>query len=425
SMTQSHSKEKPIVYYYHEDIGNFHYGPKHPMKPQRMAVCQSLVLHYGLHKKLEMRRLPVASSADLRRFHTDEYVSFLEKISPHRAMMDDLGTFAFGDDCPVWDGIYDFCCLYTGGSLEGAVRLNHRKTDVVINWSGGLHHAKKNKASGFCYVNDIVIAILELLKHHQRVLYIDIDIHHGDGVQEAFNLTDRVMTVSFHKFGGTFFPGTGDMYDVGKETGRFYSVNVPLLQGIDDTSYTTLFKSVIQGVVDCYNPEAIVLQCGADSLSNDRLGNFNLSMDGHGECVRWTKALGIPMMVLGGGGYTLKNVARCWTNETGLLVGEELSEKLPETSEYYNYFGPDHTLRSGLEFKHENQNTKEYLQAIKIEVLENLKQVKGAPSVQMQAVPDDFFNYEDVFEKKEEDIDEREKDEDMGIETEYKPHMDE
>ena len=104
-----------------------------------------------------------------------------------------------GEDCPVFDGLYEFCQISTGGSVAGAVKLNKQQTDIAVNWAGGLHHAKKSEASGFCYVNDIVIAILELLKYHQRVVYIDIDIHHGDGVEEAFYTTDRVMTVSFHK----------------------------------------------------------------------------------------------------------------------------------------------------------------------------------------------------------------------------------
>lgn len=99
-----------------------------------------------------------------------------------------------------------------------------------------MHHAKKAEASGFCYINDIVLAILELLKSYQRVLYIDIDIHHGDGVEEAFYLTDRVMTVSFHKH-GEFFPGTGDIKDVGASNGKYYSLNVPLQDGMDDASY--------------------------------------------------------------------------------------------------------------------------------------------------------------------------------------------
>ena len=102
------------------------------------------------------------------------------------------------------------------------MKLNKGQSDVSINWAGGLHHAKKCEASGFCYANDIVLAILELLKHHARVLYLDIDIHHGDGVEEAFYTTDRVMTVSFHKFGDFFFPGTGDVKDVGVKQGKYY-----------------------------------------------------------------------------------------------------------------------------------------------------------------------------------------------------------
>jgi len=104
---------------------------------------------------------------------------------------------------------WQFCQTYGGGSLGAAHKLNQKSVDMAVNWAGGLHHAKKSEASGFCYVNDIVLAILELLKYHQRVLYVDIDIHHGDGVEEAFYTTDRVMTVSFHKFGEGYFPGTG------------------------------------------------------------------------------------------------------------------------------------------------------------------------------------------------------------------------
>jgi histone deacetylase 1/2 len=121
--------------------------------------------------------------------------------------------------------------------------LNRGLCDIAINWAGGLHHAKKSEASGFCYVNDIVLGILELLRYYARVLYIDIDVHHGDGVEEAFYTTDRVMTVSFHKY-GEFFPGTGELKDVGVQKGKYYSVNVPLRDGIDDESYRTTFEPV-------------------------------------------------------------------------------------------------------------------------------------------------------------------------------------
>uniref|UniRef100_A0A0R3QBG9 Histone deacetylase 3 n=1 Tax=Brugia timori TaxID=42155 RepID=A0A0R3QBG9_9BILA len=277
--------------------------------------------------------------------------------------------------------------------------LNHGLSDIAINWSGGLHHAKKREASGFCYVNDIVIGILELLKYHPRVLYIDIDIHHGDGVQEAFYLTDRVMTVSFHKYGNYFFPGTGDMYDVGQDSGRYYAVNVPMKEGMDDENYHSLFKPVVRAVIDCFNPSVIVLQCGADSLGCDRLGCFNLSFSGHGECVDFVRSLGIPMLAVGGGGYTLRNVARCWTYETAILVGkkDEIPDEIPNNTEYLQFFAPEFTLRPTLAKRQENQNTKEYITALKQEVLDHLRQIRHAPSVQMQEVPPDLLDPDEVL----------------------------
>jgi histone deacetylase 1/2 len=143
---------------------------------------------------------------------------------------------------------------------------------------------------------------------------VDIDIHHGDGVEEAFYTTDRVMTVSFHKF-GDYFPGTGDIRDVGHSKGKYYSLNVPLDDGIDDESYQSLFKPIMGKVMEVFNPGAVVLQCGADSLSGDRLGCFNLSIRGHAECVRFMRSFNVPLLLLGGGGYTIRNVARCWCYE--------------------------------------------------------------------------------------------------------------
>jgi histone deacetylase 1/2 len=180
---------------------------------------------------------------------------------------------------------------------------------------------------------DIVLGIIELLRFKKRVLYIDIDVHHGDGVEEAFYTTDRVMTVSFHKY-GEYFPGTGELRDIGVGPGKNYAVNFPLRDGIDDVTYKSIFEPVIQSVMDYYQPEAIVLQCGGDSLSGDRLGCFNLSMKGHANCVNFVKKFNMPTLVLGGGGYTMRNVARTWAYETGVLVGQELPAMLP-FNEYY------------------------------------------------------------------------------------------
>ncbi|KAJ0172954.1 hypothetical protein K1T71_011130 [Dendrolimus kikuchii] len=380
-----------VAYFYNPDVGNFHYGPGHPMKPHRLSVTHCLVLKYGLHKKMQIYKPYRASAHDMCRFHSEDYIEFLQNVTPQniQSYSKDLLHYNVGDDCPVFEGLFDFCSMYTGASLEGAMKLNNNACDIAINWSGGLHHAKKFEPSGFCYVNDIVIAILELLKYHPRVLYIDIDVHHGDGVQEAFYLTDRVMTVSFHKYGSYFFPGTGDMYEIGAESGRYYSVNVPLKEGIDDQSYFQVFKPVISNVMEFYRPTAIVLQCGADSLAGDRLGCFSLSTRGHGECVKFVKNLNVPTLVVGGGGYTLRNVARCWTYETSLLVDEQISNELPY-NEYLEFFAPDLQLHPEINGT-TNANSKQYLEAITKHVYDNLKMCQHSPAVQMSHVPGDFF----------------------------------
>lgn len=233
-------------------------------------------------------------------------------------------------------------------------------------------------------MTDIVLGILELLRYHPRVLYIDIDVHHGDGVEEAFYTTDRVMTCSFHKY-GEFFPGTGELRDIGYGKGKNYSCNFPLRDGITDESYKSVFEPVISKIMEHYQPTAVVLQCGSDSLAGDKLGSFNLSMRGHANCVEFVKSFKLPLLLLGGGGYTMRNVSRAWAYETGIAAGQELSPQVP-VNEYYEYFGPDYTLDVRPN-NMEDLNTRSYLERIKIQVFENLKQTSHAPSIQGHEEP--------------------------------------
>ncbi|KAG3086353.1 Histone deacetylase 1 [Phytophthora idaei] len=347
--------KKRVSYFYHPEVGHFYYGPGHPMKPHRMKLAHHLVVNYGLYQKMDVFEPHWASADEMKVFHAPDYIEFLQRVSPanQRDMAMDLTKYNFGEtsdtDCPVFDGVFDFCQIYTGGTLDTVARLNFGLCDIAINWSGGLHHAMKG--SGFCYVNDIVLGILELLKYHPRVLYIDIDAHHGDGVEEAFYVTDRVMTVSFHKY-GDYFPGTGDIKDIGAKSGKYYAVNFPLHSGMDDESYESIFKPVIEKVMETFCPSAVVFQCGADSLTGDRLGCFNVTTRGHGECVRFVKGFGLPMLVLGGGGYRIH---------------------------FKLHLVPDKDLK--------NDNTKEYLENHKIKIFDNLRALTGAPSVQMQQTP--------------------------------------
>ena len=376
------SSKRRVSYFYDAEIGNYHYGQGHPMKPHRVRMTHNLVVNYGLYRKMEVFRPKLVSASQLTKFHSDDYINFLRMITPDNMSdyLRQMQRFNVGEDCPVFDGLFEFCQLYASGSIGGALRLNQNLSDVVINWAGGLHHAKKSEASGFCYVNDCVLAILELLKVHQRVLYIDIDVHHGDGVEEAFYTTNRVMTASFHKF-GEYFPGTGDVKDIGFGEGENYAINCPLHDGMDDESFKKIFRPVIGKIMERFQPGAVVLQCGADSLAGDRLGCFNLSVKGHAECVQFVKSFGIPMLVVGGGGYTLRNVPRCWTFETAVLLDTPINDTLP-FNDYFEYYGPDYKLHLPVS-NMENYNSQKYLEEIKNQVLRVLDGVQLAPGAQI------------------------------------------
>ncbi|EWG36320.1 histone deacetylase 1/2 [Fusarium verticillioides 7600] len=412
SVALNGSSPKKVAYFYDSDIGNYAYVTGHPMKPHRIRLAHSLIMQYNLYQKMEIYRAKPATRGEMTQFHTDDYIDFLQKVTPDNmdSFMREQGKYNVGDDCPVFDGLFEFCGISAGGSMEGAARLNRQKCDIAINWAGGLHHAKKCEASGFCYVNDIVLGILELLRFKKRVLYIDIDVHHGDGVEEAFYTTDRVMTVSFHKY-GEYFPGTGELRDTGIGQGKNYAVNFPLRDGITDVSYKSIFQPVIENVMKYYQPEAVVLQCGGDSLSGDRLGCFNLSMDGHANCVNYVKSFNLPTLVLGGGGYTMRNVARTWAFETGVLVGKEMDRTLPY-NEYYEYYAPDFELnvRSS---NMENSNSREYLEKITASVIDNLRQTGPAPSVQLQDVPRKPFG--GMTDEEEAELDDLDEDENKDV----------
>ncbi|KAJ1609922.1 histone deacetylase HDA2/Rpd3p [Cryptosporidium canis] len=365
---------KKIAYFYDEEVGNFHYGLGHPMKPHRVRMTHDLVSQYGLLENVDVM-VPVPGTVEsLTRFHSNDYVDFLRSVNTDNMhdYSDHLARFNVGEDCPVFDGLWEFCQLSAGGSLGGAQSVNEFGYQYAINWAGGLHHGKKHEASGFCYVNDCVLGALEFLKYQHRVCYVDIDIHHGDGVEEAFYTSPRCMCVSFHKY-GDYFPGTGAINDVGVEEGLGYSVNVPLKDGVDDATFMDMFTKVMTLVMENYRPGAIVLQCGADSLSGDRLGCFNLSLKGHGHAVSFLKKFDVPMLILGGGGYTLRNVPKCWAYETSLIVDKYIDEQLPNSSNFYGYYGPDFSLAVRTS-NMENLNSRQDCEEIYRKISENFRE---------------------------------------------------
>ncbi|KAF7700679.1 Histone deacetylase 1 [Cucumispora dikerogammari] len=209
---------------------------------------------------------------------------------------------------------------------------------LLINYSGGLHHGRKNNFEGFCYVNDVIHLINLLLSSHTRVLYVDIDIHHGDGVEEAFRYNSNVHTFSTHRY-GDFFPYTGSLVSNTSST-----TNVPLLRGVSDTHYLYVFEPILKNILDSFDPSICVIQCGGDSLAEDLLGDFNLTMKGHRRIIWkvldefYNRNPDGKCILLGGGGYTPKNVARTWAYET-LFLSRYVDCKFSYKSDLNKYSG--------------------------------------------------------------------------------------
>ncbi len=246
------------------------------------------------------------------------------------------------DDCGyIFPGLWPYCLAVAGASIQAAKLLCNGTASVAINFGGGRHHARKDYAEGFCWVNDIVLAILCLRKCFKRVMYLDVDCHHSNAVQEAFYYSDRVLHVSIHCCERGFYPGTGSVEETGAGKGKGYSINVPLHPGCSDDTFETVFLTVLNETVKHYAPECIVVQCGADGLSRDRLGRFNLSTHGYLKAMETlVEKCGnsIPLLVLGGGGYNAADTARLWTVLTAAFIGKHATSHLPFSIPENAYF---------------------------------------------------------------------------------------
>jgi acetoin utilization protein AcuC len=318
---------------YSHKFDNFSYGETHPFKVQRFRLAYELIAAYGLDRcsnSLYPEPLPVAEE-DILSFHDKAYVERMKDFSSSTIPRADF-LYGLGDyENPVFPGFYDWACLGTAGTCEAARLVSEEGYSAAFNLAGGYHHAHRAKASGFSYVNDAVIAINSLLAKGKRVVYLDIDAHHGDGVQEAFYATDQVLVISLHESGIYFFPGTGFEYEMGEGQGYGYSVNIPLLAHTDDPLYMKAFDEVVYPLIAAFDPDVIFTQLGADTFRTDPLTRLEITTHSYSYILRKLKALKIPWIAVGGGGYDLMNTARAWTIAWGVMNGIELPVKLPES----------------------------------------------------------------------------------------------
>ncbi|KAF4528781.1 hypothetical protein B566_EDAN017113 [Ephemera danica] len=271
--------------------------------------------------------------------------------------------------------MFNFVRIIAGGSFVAARELI-RGTKLAMNWCGGWHHAMSSEAQGFCYVNDIVIAINKLLQKFQRILYIDLDVHHGNGVESAFIGNSRVLTMSLHLYEPGFYPCTGGLDEVGNESALYSTVNIPFRAGLSDQNLNTVFSRISEKVLECFSPDAIVVQCGADGLNKDPLGGFSLTLQGLGTCVQQILSWDKPTLFLGGGGYNSANAARLWTYLTSLIVGKEISNDIPD-HKYFLEYGKGYSYELHISpGQRVDLNTPEYLESIVTKVLDNLQHLK-------------------------------------------------
>lgn len=319
-----------------------------PRVRRRSLLVHGLLEGYNLLKSLRVIHPLVASRNDLCLFHSGDYVDFLESCEVAEDLeKEDIVSrahdYSLVDDCAPIERLLTLVKHIAGGTLAAAKAIIDKTCNVAIHWEGGWHHAHRSEAAGFCYVNDVVLGILELRRMFRRVLYIDLDVHHGDGVQEAFAGTDKVLTVSVHQYEPGFYPGTGAVNDVGFGLGRGYSINLPLRSGASDSTFVRVVTNVISDVRERYKPDVVVCQCGADGLSGDPLGAWNLTPSAFVQCVRLVQSWGLPLLLLGGGGYVAANAARCWTIVTAAVLGQELEEDIPE-HRFLMMYGPGYEL---------------------------------------------------------------------------------
>jgi len=269
-----------------------------------------------------------AKESELYSFHDKNYIEILKKanrgISKEEWLKLGLGT----TECPIYKGVYDYHLLAAGATLMGVNLIEEGESDIVFNPTGGFHHAGKDFASGFCYINDVVLAAQRWVDRKKLVLYIDIDAHHGDQVQEAFYTTSKVMTISFHENGKTLFPfKTGFENEMGKGRGKGYTVNVPLPANTGDEEFLWAFERIFPPLIKSFKPDVVIAALGADGLYSDPISNLQLTNASYSQAIKMIVDHSPKLLALGSGGYVLENVVRTWTLEWSIMNNLGCSEE--------------------------------------------------------------------------------------------------
>ncbi len=288
----------------------------HPWSPKRAEATYELCMKLNLldHPWISILEPSPLHEKTLCKFHSKTYISILKKANTGQFKEEWLRYGIGTTECPVYKGVYDYHRLGAGATMLGAQLIIQGEADRVLNVTGGFHHAGRDFAAGFCYINDIVLAIKELLQNYSRVLYLDIDAHHGDQVQKAFYSTNQVLTISFHQDSKTLFPFEGGSEsEIGEKRAKGYCINVPMAPGTGDDEFLWALEEVFEPAIQLYKPDIIVAVIGADGLASDPLSNLELTNRAYSSATELICKYARKLLALGGGGYSLQHAPQAWT----------------------------------------------------------------------------------------------------------------
>jgi acetoin utilization protein AcuC len=307
-------------------------GDEHPLNPVRLHLTIRLAASLGVLDGVTLRRPEIAGDELIERVHDAGYLAAVKAAPDDWDVGHGLGTA----DNPVFAGMHEASALVVGGSVLAADLIASGRADRAVNIAGGLHHAMPDHAAGFCVYNDCAVAISWLLDHGiDRVAYVDVDVHHGDGVQTAFYDDPRVLTISVHQHPRTLWPGTGYPSELGTGTAEGMSVNLPLPPGTTDGPWLRAFHAVVPALLAEFEPQVLVTQCGVDTHRSDPLADLSLSVDGHRAIYRALRELAVRYaggrwLALGGGGYDLVRVVpRSWTHLLATVLDRDVTPDVP------------------------------------------------------------------------------------------------
>ncbi len=323
----------PPLLIYDPDYQRYDFGPAHPFSPVRLAMVTDLLETLGALP--EVIEPAPATRAEVLTLHSEAFVEQVEAASQGTPRPDARRYGLDTGDVPVFAGMDAAARLLVGGTLHAARRVAAGEARRVLQLGGGLHHAQRALAAGFCVYNDPALAIYHLRQQGLRVAYLDVDVHHGDGVQALFYDEPEVMTISLHESGRYLYPGTGFVHELGRGAGQGFKLNVPLEPYTHDASYREVFESVVPPALAAFKPDVLFVECGADAHAADPLAHLLLTTYAYETLFRRILALaeaitGGRIVLHLGGGYDLDATVRVWALLALLVQDRALPDRLPD-----------------------------------------------------------------------------------------------